>query len=255
MHLLLRYWFKRKRFKLNRILGSKRNAVNSYMQKNPQSTLLPSVDEVVARIADALGPGWMTLMEVQPETVRTWRKRGEVPVKQLLRAARHSGRTVEHFSAQAGAESRAESTQVYQDDGEFTQIEVLDACMSAGNGATNGEQEVLGRLAFRTAWLRSKGLNRNNAKIVRVRGNSMSDRINDGDILLVDTSVQSLSHDGVYVIELEGEDYVKLLQRDFSTGGVRVISYNPDYPVQTLEAETANRLRITGRVVWHGGEI
>ena len=83
----------------------------------------------------------------------------------------------------------------------------------------------------------------------------MSDRINDGDILLVDTSVNALSHDGVYVIELEGEDYVKLLQRDFSTGGVKVISYNPDYPVQTLEGESANRLRITGRVVWHGGEI
>lgn len=172
-------------------------------------------------------------------------------MKQLLRAARHSGRTVEHFSAQAGAESRL----AYQDDGEFTQIEVIDACMSAGNGATNSEQEVLGRLAFRTAWLRTKGLNRNNAKIVRVRGNSMSDRINDGDILLVDTSINALAHDGVYVIELEGEDYVKLLQRDFSTGGVRVISYNSDYPVQTLEGEAANRLRITGRVVWHGGEI
>lgn len=127
--------------------------------------------------------------------------------------------------------------------------------MSAGNGATNGEQEVLGRLAFRTAWLRSKGLNRNNARIVRVRGNSMSDRINDGDVLLVDTSVNTLAHDGVYVIELEGEDYVKLLQRDFNTGGVRVISYNPDYPVQALEGEAANRLRITGRVVWHGGEV
>jgi phage repressor protein C with HTH and peptisase S24 domain len=45
------------------------------------------------------------------------------------------------------------------------------------------------------------------------------------------------------------------LQRDFSTGGVRVLSYNPDYPPQLLEGAQANRLRICGRVVWHGGEL
>ncbi|WP_269446743.1 helix-turn-helix transcriptional regulator [Comamonas thiooxydans] len=103
--------------------------------------------------------------------------------------------------------------------------------------------------------MRSKRLSRNNARIVRVRGNSMSDRINDGDILLVDTSVNALVHDGVYVIELEGEDHVKLLQRYLYTGGVNFLSCNPDYPAQTLEGESANRLRITGRVVWHGGEL
>ena len=225
------------------------------MQNKSENSSPLSTDEVVARIADALGPEWMAVMEVQPETIRTWRKRGEVPVKQLLRAAQRSGRTVEYFNSVHSSANGADVAASEQNDAEFTQIEVLDACMSAGSGAANSAVEVLGRLAFRTSWLRSKGLNRNNAKIVRVRGNSMSDRINDGDILLVDTSITALAHDGVYVIELEGEDYVKLLQRDFSTGGVKVISYNPDYPVQTLEGEAANRLRITGRVVWHGGEI
>lgn len=83
----------------------------------------------------------------------------------------------------------------------------------------------------------------------------MADRINDGDILLVNTSVDTLTQDGVYVIELEGENYVKLLERDFSTGGVRIVSYNPVYPPQVLEGEAANRLRICGRVLWHGGEL
>ncbi len=64
-----------------------------------------------------------------------------------------------------------------------------------------------------------------------------------------------LGQDGIYLIEIDGEDYVKFLQRDFGTGGVRIVSYNPDYPVQVLEGEAANRLRITGRVIWHGGEL
>jgi phage repressor protein C with HTH and peptisase S24 domain len=215
------------------------------------------VDVVLQRISEALGvETWMSQMEVQPETVRTWRKRGEVPVKQLLRAAQRSGKSVEYFNAPVGQgePTQPAAAQPVADD-EFTPIEMVEACISAGHGAVNGEQEVIGKFAFRTSWLKAKGLNRENAKIVRVKGRSMADRINDGDILLVNTSVNALTQDGVYVIELDGEDYVKLLQRDFSSGGVRVISYNPAFPTQVLEGSAANRLRICGRVVWHGGEL
>lgn len=229
------------------------------MEKNHETPLGGvTVDEVLSRIAKALGANWMAEMEVQPETVRTWRKRGEVPIRKLLRAAQKSGRTVESFNAPLCVEGEVQGAPVklpITDDGEFTQIEMLDAHISAGHGSVNGRHEVIGRFAFRTTWLKSKGLSNGNAKIVRARGRSMADRINDGDILLVNTSINSLAQDGVYVIELDGEDYVKLLQRDFSTGGVRVVSYNPDYPIQVLEGEASNRLRIVGRVVWHGGEL
>ncbi|WP_423458017.1 S24 family peptidase [Ottowia sp. VDI28] len=213
-----------------------------------------TVDEVIRRIAEALGPNWMAVMEVQPETVRTWRKRGEVPVKQLLRAAQKSGRQVEHFNSPDAPKSQPSESPAAEDD-EFTQIDMLGARISAGHGAVNGAHKVIGKFAFRTSWLQSKGLNKRNAKIVRVRGRSMADRINDGDILLINTSINTLTQDGIHVIELDGEDYVKLLQRDFTTGGVRVISYNPDYPLQVLEGEAVNRLRIVGRVIWHGGEL
>ncbi|MDR0225187.1 MAG: LexA family transcriptional regulator [Burkholderiaceae bacterium] len=212
-----------------------------------------TVDDVLARMSHALGPDWMAAMGVQPETVRTWRKRGEVPARQLMRAAQQAGRPLEYFSGTSGLPSTAPQRQADED--EFTQIEMLDAHISAGHGAVNGPHEVIGRFAFRSSWLQSRGLGRHNAKIVRARGRSMADRINDGDILLVNTSVDTLTQDGVYVIELEGENYVKLLERDFGTGGVRIVSYNPAYPPQVLEGEAANRLRICGRVIWHGGEL
>lgn len=215
--------------------------------------LTSNVDEVLGRMAEALGPDWMAGMEVQPETVRTWRKRGEVPARQLLRASQRAGRPLEYFNGTGAAKPVARHGGAAED--EFTQIEMLDAHVSAGHVAVNGPDEVIGRFAFRSSWLQSKGLGRHNAKIVRARGRSMADRINDGDILLVNTSVDTLTQDGVYVIELEGENYVKLLERDFSTGGVRIVSYNPAYPPQVLEGEAANRLRICGRVLWHGGEL
>lgn len=140
-------------------------------------------------------------------------------------------------------------------DEDFALIDMIDVHVSAGGGALNGNSEVIGKFAFKRSWLASKGLTPEQAKIVRARGDSMADRINDGDILLINTAVNSLGPDGVYVIEMDGMDYVKLIQRDFSTGGIQVISYNKDYKTQALSAEQAAALRICGKVVWHAGEL
>ena len=131
------------------------------------------------------------------------------------------------------------------DDELFVLIDLLDVQVSAGNGA----------FAFSRSWMTRKGVKPASAMIVHARGDSMADKINDGDILLVDTAIRSLEQDGVYVIQLDGHDYVKVLQRDFSTGGLQIISSNLAYNPQMLSAEQAADLRISGRVVWHGGEI
>ena len=141
------------------------------------------------------------------------------------------------------------------DDEAFVLVDLLDVRVSAGNGAVNGSQDHMGRFAFSRSWMGRKGVKPAHARIVHARGDSMADKINNGDILLVDTATKSLDQDGVYVIQLEGHDYVKVLQRDFSTGGLQIISYNPAYKPQVLSAEQAAELHISGRVVWHGGEI
>ncbi|SEJ95385.1 Phage repressor protein C, contains Cro/C1-type HTH and peptisase s24 domains [Variovorax sp. OK605] len=141
------------------------------------------------------------------------------------------------------------------DDEVFVLVELLDVRVSAGNGAVNTSQEHMGRFAFSRSWMARKGVKPAHARIVHARGDSMADKINNGDILLVDTATKSLDQDGVYVIQLDGHDYVKVLQRDFSTGGLQIISYNPAYKPQVLSAEQAAELHISGRVVWHGGEI
>lgn len=141
------------------------------------------------------------------------------------------------------------------DQDDFAVIDVLDIQVSAGSGALNGDHQPVERFAFQRQWLRKIGVKPESAKVIRARGDSMADKINDGDVLLVDTAVRQIERDGVYVIEIDGLDYVKLLQRDFATGGVQVISYNQQYATQRLDAGQAADLRISGRVVWHGGEL
>lgn len=189
---------------------------------------------------------------MHPNTVgRIERGENEATIEQLLRIAQAleiPPAALMHFhSAHPGAGAL--------DDDEFALVDMLDVKASAGGGSMNGHGEILGKFAFKRSWLHRRGVKPMAARIIRARGNSMADRINDGDILLVNTAVRHLEQDGVYVIELDGLDYVKLVQRDFATGGVQIISYNPDFKPQNLTAEQAAELRISGRVVWHGGEL
>ncbi|WP_193758084.1 XRE family transcriptional regulator [Pseudacidovorax intermedius] len=186
---------------------------------------------------------------------RIERGTSEASLEQQLALADALGVPLSQLSV-APASSSDERTLSAELDGEdYALIEMLDVRVSGGSGAINGGAETVGRFAFAKSWLNQKGIRPTDARIVRVRGRSMSDRINDGDILLVDVSCNQLTREGVYVIELNGEDYVKILQRDFVTGGVRIVSYNPEFPPQVLSPQQANELRITGRVVWHAGEL
>jgi hypothetical protein len=56
-----------------------------------------SVAGQLLRVESALGADWMVRLEVAPETVRTWKKRGAVPVAKLVKAAELSGRPLEWF--------------------------------------------------------------------------------------------------------------------------------------------------------------
>lgn len=141
------------------------------------------------------------------------------------------------------------------DEEAYALVEMLDVRVSGGTGAVNAGAESVGRFAFSRSWLKLKGIKPSDARIVKVRGRSMADRINDGDILLVDVSCKTLDREGVYVIELNGEDYVKVLQRDFVTGGIRILSFNAEFAPQVLSPDQAKDLRITGRAIWHAGEL
>jgi phage repressor protein C with HTH and peptisase S24 domain len=189
---------------------------------------------------------------MHPNTVgRIERGENEATIEQLLRIAH----ALDVLPAQLMHFHNAHRTAGALDDDEFALIDLLDVKASAGDGAVNGGAEILGRFAFKRSWLQRRGVKPTAARIIRARGNSMADRINDGDILLVNTAMNHLEQDGVYVIELDGLDYVKLVQRDFATGGVQIISYNPAFRPQHLTAEQTGELRISGRVVWHGGEL
>lgn len=237
-----------------------------------------SVEQVIERLGSALlartQSEWMTLLEVQPETVRTWRKRGAVPIAKIARAASISGRPMEWFTRpyfptetserkifprsekqiiQSEGLTVGEESAAYGDLQEFLYVPQLSVTTSAGNGHAIDQEIEVGKFAFRRSWIQRKGLNPLQLSVITARGRSMEPTVRDGDILLVDTSEQTRLTEGMYVIDYGGESRCKRLMPLFD-GGLKICSDNPDYPPEELKPGQVDQIRVVGRVIWVGGE-
>lgn len=146
----------------------------------------------------------------------------------------------------------------------FTHIPVLDVELSAGPGATNGDELVLDHLAFRQDWLRRRHLTPAQMTLVHVRGDSMKPTLQPGDMVLLDTSDQARElpvrsrppgkgRAPIYALRVDGEARVKrLLRPDKDT--LILVSDNPDWPPEAWSGARLRQLEpaILGKVVWWG---
>ncbi|MGH8486479.1 MAG: S24 family peptidase, partial [Pseudomonas sp.] len=103
----------------------------------------------------------------------------------------------------------------------FVSIPHFDICGSMGNGNTAPNHvDVIRDLTVHQDWLRGQGISFSsvhNLAVICGDGDSMAGTFNDGDALLVDRGVNEVRTDAIYVFSLEGDLFVKRLQR--MTGG------------------------------------
>lgn len=244
----------------------------------------PDVDRVLERIKSAFqketGRDWMDALDVRPETVRTWRKRGFVPAVKLMKVAELTGRPVEWLAPKrydsepsAAAPSSADpaqevregrkswpsgsappETKVLLDVQQYLLVPQMNVQTSAGNGFAVDTEDVIGRFAFRRDWLSRKVASTDALRVITAKGRSMEPTVRDGDILLVDTSPQERLTDGIYVLNVEGESRCKRLQR-LVDGGLRIHSDNAaEFPPEDVPLARVDLVRVVGRVIWVGGE-
>lgn len=126
--------------------------------------------------------------------------------------------------------------------------------VAAGSGAIVDVEEHLPPLAFRADWLSRMNISsRDNLRIVSVKGDSMSNYLNDGDVAMIDTGqADSIKDNEIYAIEHSGEVRIKRLSKKFD-GGILIRSDAPGYPEESLTAKEAKMLRCIGRLVWRAG--
>ncbi|PMZ03884.1 helix-turn-helix domain-containing protein [Pseudomonas sp. FW306-02-F02-AA] len=146
-------------------------------------------------------------------------------------------------------------------DSNFITIPHLDIVGSMGSGRTPPEHhiEVIRDMTVHLDWLKTQGLsysNPENLAIIDGDGDSMEGTFRNGDSLLVDRGITEIRTDAVYVFTLDGDLFIKRLQR-MTGGSLRMISDNPVYPAIMIEGAQLDRVHIQARVllVWNARKL
>lgn len=85
-------------------------------------------------------------------------------------------------------------------------------------------------------------------KLFKASGDSMENTIEDGNILLVDTSRTDYHNGGIYVLTINNDWFVKRLRLKIN-GDLEIISDNPKYESEILKPNTDIEINVVGRVI------
>jgi SOS-response transcriptional repressor LexA len=131
-------------------------------------------------------------------------------------------------------------------------IPVFDAAMAAGSGAYIDMDAASEYFELDQSIIESAGLNTDRVIGARVHGNSMTPRLLDGDMILIDTSDRRPRDGQVYAIAVENELQVKRILRPAAGNHYIITTDNKDDPAhrdETISAQNFEQLRVIGRVV------
>lgn len=130
-------------------------------------------------------------------------------------------------------------------------VEMLDVSASAGNGCIQGSDiiDVIRSIEYNNERALSLfgGRAPETVKVINVRGDSMADTIEPGDLIFVDISISSFDGDGIYVFGFDDKIYVKRLQ--MIPDKLLVISDNPRYREWEVNQENEHRFGVFGKVL------
>ena len=90
-------------------------------------------------------------------------------------------------------------------------------------------------------------VNQKALRVYGIDGDSMSPTLEDGDSVIIDTSVNRIYADSVFAFDWDGCTYIKRVQRIGRL--LKIISDNTHYEPWTLNPEEERGFRVIGRVV------
>ena len=134
----------------------------------------------------------------------------------------------------------------------LVQIPQYEADLSAGVGAYPADHELaIGSRPFSAEWLKKKGLKPTNLKLLRVLGDSMEPLLKDKDMVMIDTSRTTPTEAMPFAIRLDGELFVKSIQRQ-GGGNLLLVSKNSSYRDIIIDSNhPPDSFAVIGAVVWH----
>lgn len=162
---------------------------------------------------------------------------------------------IEFFEGQMSSYSLSDGHKMAGVTGEpgegFVHVPRYKVAASAGGGALIHSEQIVDHLAFRADWVKmALGVPVSSLALINVTGDSMEPTLSNGDLILIDTTIDSVDDSGVYVLQFDGKLKVKRLHS--KADSVDILSDNPRYPTETLRGDLLQGLNVVGRVVWCG---
>ena len=185
--------------------------------------------------------------------IDNWKKRNNIPDKYLLLTSQMNGVEYnwlltgegEMYKTQKGGINVAEKLE------NAVEINYLpEVYAAAGYGAVNEDYPIIEKMSCSLEFV-SSILNiknpYNGVDIIKVIGDSMEPFISNGEVVVIEKTHNA--HNGDIVIaNINGNVYVKRLEKDPFGKWVKLISENPEYETIKLEGEELNYMQIVGIV-------
>lgn len=133
----------------------------------------------------------------------------------------------------------------------FETVPLAEARLSAGGGEVVQSELAWERYAFRRAWLRRITSSPKDMILMVVKGDSMEQTIQDGDMVMIDQGRRDIVPGKIFAIGAGDTVMIKRLEMT-PDGRVKVISDNKQYDPYIMDGKD---LRVIGQVVWFAREL
>ncbi|WP_081859156.1 LexA family transcriptional regulator [Desulfohalovibrio reitneri] len=206
------------------------------------------LDRLIQASPDGTTHSLATILGVTPQAVYKSKSQGKVPSSWIVDVGRATGVSLDWlcYGEKKRPEVGSEKPEVCKPD--VVMVPKVRARLSAGGGSFETSADVVGRYAFKSPWIRSKG-RPDQMVLMDVYGDSMEPEIKEGDTVLIDQSQSDVLAGGIYAIGIGEEVVVKFVDR--WPGRFVLRSKNPEYPAVELDMEQLrDQIRIIGRVIW-----
>ncbi|OTG93686.1 XRE family transcriptional regulator [Acinetobacter sp. ANC 3832] len=142
----------------------------------------------------------------------------------------------------------------YGSDNEFVWIDVVEANFSCGSGESIEFHfdAINGKIPFPPSFLKERNVTEKTMKIIKAKGDSMSDFIKDGDLVGINLAQTDVIDGEIYAVYLAGEGMIKQIFKE-ADGSLILHSLNEKYRDKLVTEENGKNFKVMGRQIWRAG--
>lgn len=136
----------------------------------------------------------------------------------------------------------------------FIWIDVVEANFSCGTGESiEFHFDVInGKFPFPPSFFQRKYVDPKCMRIIKAKGDSMSDFIHDQDLVGIDISQTEIIDGEIYAVYFEGEGMIKQVFKE-EGGKLTLHSLNPKYKDKEVTEQNGLNFKVMGRQFWRAG--